>query len=210
MAQGTVNYTIAAAGQTIATQNTLTGDNAVSLNTTGTMPAGLAVTTYSTSTSIVVLALSNPSGVTTTVSTSNTVNLYWGSGSCHYGMTCTASTSTSLTLSSTSGAGTAIPASGTTGMVVAKQTPYAVAFDGTSGKLFAALATYGGHLDLVDSSTASLVANGILLGTNTAWCWDSSAGTTTPINGAVAKIFAASRTTTASALTFVALTDSSI
>jgi hypothetical protein len=194
-----INYAVSinGAGSSISSQTPRTTDGVDSREIS--LPVGSAGT-LSTRTD-------NNTGICTVgsghgVTTDDLVDVYW-SGGVHYGMTVTATTSTTISIDV--GAGDNLP-SAATAIVVTKQVTINASIDGDNLSMIAIqgvstdpTSSDAHHCDFLDASAASVTAQNFVA--NTPRVWDIAGGSTNPFTGNVITEVVASNGSSTAALT---------
>lgn len=154
-------------------------------------PAGFAgLSTENTGGGAVISGLATGHGITT----ANKVAAFWTIGGVNYyriGMTVSAYTANSITVTYATGSGTAYPSGAAQAVVVSPAVALVdVSFTGSELNQLVVNSDQIAVADFLDGSSASLVANGISIGTaNIPYCFiDSDTSVARPFTGVVASV----------------------
>jgi hypothetical protein len=206
MASGTIATVVSIGGTTINRTAERTGDHANIYEVA--LPAGEAGT-LSTRTDANTGVITSASHAITNAAK---VDVFWDSGGCRYGMDVTSYDTNTVTLDG--GNGDDLP-DANAAVTATQQVQILTAIDGDNVQLIGiCLETgdqtigSGGHVDLQDSTNATIEA--IELTANSPWSWDSNSGITNPLTGnPITQCYAANgNNTTAGTLKILSLEDS--
>lgn len=145
------------------------------------------------------------------ITTDDVVGVFW-TGGLRLGMTVTAVAANSITVTTASGTGTALPAEDTAVVVSVRVLEDDVGFDGTAASLITACAGKRAGVELLASGGGSVLSAPIDIPTPAAnqdsgegFFWASGLGVANPMSGAVASISAYNGSTTDTTLTLSVL-----